>query len=215
MRRLALRAAAFAAVLIALFGFNVGYENLQQYWQIVVIQCGIAVILAVSLNIVNGFTGQFSIGHAGFMAVGAYAGGALSYPLWNEAKKSVAAAHPDWSTAQVLAHFSSAHWWLLPTAMLLGGVVAAFFGWAVGVPSLRLRGDYLAIVTLGFGEIIRVLLNNAAVISPKLEYLGGALGFFNVPVISGFFAVYLTAALVIALTRNLKVSLHGLAFQSI
>src|SRR5437016_6156215 len=109
------------------------------------LQAGVAVILAVSLNIVNGFTGQFSIGHAGFMAVGAYAGGALSYPIWNEGKKALAAAHPNWGDAQVLAAFSSSHWWLLPASMLLGGAVAAMFGWAVGVPSLRLRGDYLAI----------------------------------------------------------------------
>ena len=204
-----------AAVVAAVLGLQTANSNLQNSYQDMLLQAGVAIILAVSLNIVNGFTGQFSIGHAGFMAVGAYAGGALSYPLWNTAKKSLAAAHPDWSTAEILAHFSAQNWWLLPAAMLLGGIIAAFFGWAVGVPSLRLRGDYLAIVTLGFGEIIRVLLNNASVISPKLEYLGGALGFFNLPIISGFFAVYLTAALVISLTRNLKVSLHGLAYQSI
>src|SRR5258708_955809 len=188
---------------------------LQDSIEDMLIQAGIAIILAVSLNMVNGFTGQFSIGHAGFMAVGAYAGGALSYPLWIAGKKAIAGAHMNWSDAQVLSAFSSSHWWLLPATMLLGGAVAAIFGWAVGVPSLRLRGDYLAIVTLGFGEIIRVLLNNTNTISPKLEYLGGSLGFYNVPKLTTFFAVYATAALVIALTRNLKISLHGLAYQSI
>src|SRR5438874_9255919 len=189
MKRLLLRGVWILAVVAGVYALQAANGNLQNSYQDMLLQAGVAIILAVSLNIVNGFTGQFSIGHAGFMAVGAYAGGALSYPLWNTAKKSLAAAHPDWSTAQVLSHFSAVDWWLLPAAMLLGGAVAALFGWAVGVPSLRLRGDYLAIVTLGFGEIIRVLLNNASVISPKLEYLGGALGFFNLPVISGFFAV--------------------------
>ena len=215
MKRLLLRTASIAAIAAGVYALQIANNGLQNSYQDMLLQAGVAIILAVSLNIVNGFTGQFSIGHAGFMAVGAYAGGALSYPLWNTAKKSLAAAHPDWSTSQILAHFQATNWWLLPAAMLLGGSIAALFGWAVGVPSLRLRGDYLAIVTLGFGEIIRVLLNNASVISPKLEYLGGALGFFNVPVISGFFAVYLTAALVMGLTRNLKVSLHGLAYQSV
>ena len=215
MKRLFLRGAWILAVIAGVLALQALNGNLENSYQDMLLQAGVAIILAVSLNVVNGFTGQFSIGHAGFMAVGAYAGGALSYPLWNTARKSIAAANPGWSSAEVLAHFSAVNWWLLPAAMLLGGAVAAVFGWAVGVPSLRLRGDYLAIVTLGFGEIIRVLLNNASVISPRLEYLGGALGFFNVPVISGFFAVYLSAALVIALTRNLKVSLHGLAFQSI
>src|SRR3989449_10720437 len=101
------------------------------------LQAGVAVILAVSLNIVNGFTGQFSIGHAGFMAVGAYAGGALTYPMWNASKEAIAKAHPDWSDLDVLHTFTASHWWLLPASMLLGGVVAAVFGWVVGVPSLR------------------------------------------------------------------------------
>ncbi len=93
--------------------------------------------LAVSLNIVNGFTGQFSIGHAGFMAVGAYAGAAVAFKF------------PGLQNGFGLL-----------IATLVGGTVAALFGYVVGVPSLRLRGDYLAIVTLGFGEIIRVLLEN-------------------------------------------------------
>jgi branched-chain amino acid transport system permease protein len=200
------------AILVGLHRIN---GNLVESYQDLLLQAGVAIILAVSLNIVNGFTGQFSIGHAGFMAVGAYVGGGLTYPLWVSAKAALKQAHPSWSNAQILSAFGSSYWWLLPASMLLGGAVAALFGWAVGVPSLRLRGDYLAIVTLGFGEIIRVLLNNADKVSPKLEYLGGALGFFGIPTITGFFMVYATVALVIVMTRNLKFSLHGLAFQSI
>jgi branched-chain amino acid transport system permease protein len=215
MRRLLLRAAWIILVLAGLNGASLLHGNLQPYWQDIVLQCGIAVILAVSLNIVNGFTGQFSIGHAGFMAVGAYVGGASSYLLWVPAKKALAAAHPGWGSDQVLAAFAASHWWLLPAGMLLGGAAAAFFGWVVGVPSLRLRGDYLAIVTLGFGEIIRVLLENANQISPQADFLGGSVGFYGIPHISGFTFVFGTAILVIALTRNLKVSLHGLAYQSV
>src|SRR5690349_16793859 len=103
MRRLALRAAAVALVLGALLAANAGYENLQSYWQIVIIQCGIFVVLAVSLNLVNGFTGQFSIGHAGFMAVGAYAGGAVSYLIWTPFKAAAEHAHPGLSSARLLA----------------------------------------------------------------------------------------------------------------
>jgi branched-chain amino acid transport system permease protein len=215
MRRLLTRAAGIAVVLVVLFGCNIGYANLLQYWQDIVIQCGIAVILAVSLNIVNGYTGQFSIGHAGFMAVGAYTGGALSYLLWKPGQAAIKQAHPGWGSEQVLAAFATSHWWLLPAAMLLGGLAAAAFGWIVGVPSLRLRGDYLAIVTLGFGEIIRVLFENANKISEKAEFLGGSVGFFGIPHLANFIIVYATAILVIVLARNLKFSLHGLAFQSV
>jgi ABC-type branched-subunit amino acid transport system ATPase component/ABC-type branched-subunit amino acid transport system permease subunit len=215
MKRLSLRAVWIVVAIALLLGANAANEGLLNSVQDVLLQCGIAIILAVSLNIVNGLTGQFSIGHAGFMAVGAYVGGALSFPMWNAAQTTLSKAHPNWSSAQVLSNFSSTHWWLLPTTMLLGGAVAALFGWAVGVPSLRLRGDYLAIVTLGFGEIIRVLLNNTNKISPKLEYLGGALGFYGLPKITNFVFIYGTAILVIVLARNLKFSLHGLAYQSI
>src|SRR5438105_1857031 len=207
MRRLLTRAAGAAAILVVLLGCNVGYGNLLQYWQDLVIQCGIAVILAVSLNIVNGFTGQFSIGHAGFMAIGAYAGGAVSYLIWAPFKAAAQHAHPGWSSAQLLAHFGIDYWWVLPVGMLAGGAVAALFGYVVGVPSLRLRGDYLAIVTLGFGEIIRVLLENANNISPAASFLGGSVGFYGLPRLTTFLIVYGTAVLVIVLCRNLKVSL--------
>src|SRR5437588_10223780 len=150
MKRLLLRAVWAALILSFVFVLHLANDRLQNSYQYMLVQAGIAVILAVSLNIVNGFTGQFSIGHAGFMAVGAYAGGALSYPLWVASKKTIAVAHPGWPDVKILGEFSGSHWWLLPCAMLLGGGVAAIFGWAVGVPSLRLRGDYLAIVTLGF-----------------------------------------------------------------
>src|SRR4051812_26874077 len=113
MLRIALRAGWIAAVLLVLTALNAGFGNVQDYWQDVIKLCGISVILAVSLNIVNGFTGQFSIGHAGFMAVGAYAGGATSYLLWERAKDVIARQHPGWSSEQVLNQFAASNWWLL------------------------------------------------------------------------------------------------------
>ena len=143
------------AILFILIG-NAINNNLSDYVQDVIQQCGFAIILAVSLNIVNGLTGQFSIGHAGFMAVGAYTGASVTYQVAQHYYKS---GTPGFQ------------WMLL--AMVVGGVCAALAGYVVGVPSLRLRGDYLAIVTLGFGEIIRVLLENITDINPYLAYTGG------------------------------------------
>lgn len=130
------------AGLIMQFGFN-------GYIQILVLQIMMFAIAAMSLNLVNGFTGQFSLGHAGFMAVGAYTSAYLS---------------------QVFPGFlESTHIFGFFIFSALGGLVAALCGYAVGIPSLRLKGDYLAIVTLGFGEILRVILLN-------VEALGAARG---------------------------------------
>src|SRR5215831_583751 len=114
----------------------------------VLTQVGIAVILAVSLNIVNGYTGQFSIGHAGFLAVGGYVAATCTFY----------GGMIQWDSPARHGGFMGAGEWVLVAGCLLGGTVAAGLGYLVGLPSLRLRGDYLAIVTLGFGEIVRVLL---------------------------------------------------------
>jgi len=132
--------------------------RLDSYVLDVAMGVGINVILAVSLNLINGFTGQFSLGHAGFMAIGAYAS-ALLTTVWQKPLASLLFGQP---------------WLMLPVALLAGGAVAAVAGILVGTPSLRLRGDYLAIVTLGFGEIIKVILQNISV-------LGGALGLNGIP----------------------------------
>src|SRR5260370_40269292 len=127
---------------------------------------GISTILAVSLNVVNGYTGQFSLGHAGFMAVGAYAAGSWADHLSPGLINFVAG--PNGILSFVLKPFPILQPLGLPivlannaalvVATLFGGLLAAVAGLAVGIPSLRLRGDYLAIVTLGFGEIIRTLI---------------------------------------------------------
>ena len=144
------RALALGGTLLALVVLNIVLPRVTNpyYFQVLML-IGINIVLAVSLNLVNGFTGQFSIGHAGFMAVGAYTSAMFTLKI-----------------GQPLA----ASWHFLPgpvaeglallMALVAGGLLAAVAGWIVGLPSLRLRGDYLAIVTLGFGEIIRVLILN-------------------------------------------------------
>ena len=128
----------------------------------ILILAGINVILAVSLNIVNGHTGQFSLGHAGFMAVGAYGSATLTQ------------INGKTFLADLSFLGSAAPTGLFVLSLLAGGVFAALAGLAVGLPSLRLKGDYLAIVTLGFGEIIRVMIQNT-------ESLGGARGLAGIP----------------------------------
>jgi len=134
-----------------------GYPNLNYYYQDIFLAAAINVILAVSLTLVNGFTGQFSLGHAGFMSVGAYCSAALSLFLL-----------PTLGLSEVAGQ----GFWLLN--LVMSGILAALFGYLVGLPSLRLKGDYLAIVTLGFGEIIRVTLLNMPV-------LGGPRGMTGIP----------------------------------
>ncbi|HEX9052646.1 MAG TPA: branched-chain amino acid ABC transporter permease, partial [Anaeromyxobacter sp.] len=112
-----------------------------QGYALIVVSMGVNVVLAVSLNVVNGFTGQFSLGHAGFMAVGAYTAAKITLALADVKLAFLPAALSDQLVFAV--------------ALGAGMGTAALAGFLVGMPSLRLRGDYLAIVTLGFGEIIR------------------------------------------------------------
>ena len=165
----------------------------------IVILCGINIILAVSLNLINGFTGQFSIGHAGFMAIGAYGSAMFSLHVgrgWVEAMGAAGIAAP---IAQGAA---------LVVALVLGGLLAACAGYLVGLPSLRLRGDYLAIVTLGFGEIIRVLILN-------VDAVGAARGLPGIPPWANEFWVGVGVLSVIAVSRNLAHSTHGRALFAI
>ena len=138
-----------------LFGFGVPY-----YYAEILNLTGISVILAVSLNLITGFTWQFSIGHAGFMAVGAYSSVFVTV-YYSEGFEL-------WLTSLVGATVAQSLVFLL--VIIIGALVAALAGLVVGIPSLRLRGDYLAIVTLGFAEIIRIIILN-------IDRVGGATGF--------------------------------------
>ena len=166
------------------------------YYQILIL-AGINIILAVSLNLTNGVAGQFSIGHAGFFAVGAYVAACISV-YGGPGIHSLLGFMPG--DAQGAA--------LLVLAMIGGVLAAALAGLVVGIPSLRLRGDNLAIVTMGFGEIIRVLILN-------IEAVGGARGFIGIPKLSNFFWVFGGVVAAILIIRNLTRSGYGRALLSI
>lgn len=185
------------------------------YWVNVLRRVGVFIMAAVSLNIVNGFTGQFSMGHAGFMAVGSYVGAATTY--YGSLLIHGSVNDPAFTTGGTL---------LMLLGVGLGAAVAAGFGYLVGLPSLRLRGDYLAIVTLGFGEIIRVLLeltkpqlDSATAIKEAglktLVSLNGPTGFFGTPGYAALFWIYLFAAATCLVAYRVKMSSSGRAFLSI
>jgi branched-chain amino acid transport system permease protein len=181
-----------------------------------VLDIGIAIVMAVSLNIVNGFGGQFSIGHAGFMMVGGYAAAWLTYYVSIQL----------WGSAELHGGFLGAGDWLFLAGCVLGGTLAAVAGLVVGLPSLRLRGDYLAIVTLGFGEIMRVLVQRTGdVLYPAeaskqslaatVSHLGGSLGFGGVPTYTRIFYVYVFVTIVLVAAYRLKISAKGRALLAV
>lgn len=146
------------------------------------IQIGYSIIMAASLNLACGFLGELPLGHAGFMSVGAYTAAVL--------------------TAKFLPHNIAFY----PLALLAGGLMAALFAFIIGIPALRLKGDYLAIVTLGFGEIIRVLINT--VFSPLTD---GGKGLFGIPVYAGFTDTFVITVLCVAALYMIVRSRHGRA----
>jgi len=151
----------------------------------VIIQAGIFIIMAVSLNLVTGYLGQLPLGHAGFMAVGAYA----STIFWRAGVMS--------GQLSVVA------------GIAIGGLMAAVFGLIVGIPALRLRGDYLAIITLGFGEIIRSVIINLQSVT------GGMQGLQYLPRYSSFLVVYVCVIITCGTIHMLMKSKHGRAILSI
>lgn len=151
---------------------------------------GISIILAVSLSMVVGFLGELSLGHAGFMCVGAYLGG-----------KTAALLEP------VLGEFPT-----LLVSLVIGGLVAAVFGVIIGLPALRLRGDYLAIVTLAFGEIVRSVFMNSSD-----ETFGGSLGLKSprFDKYTLYIVIFILVLVCLAVIQNLIRSKHGRAITSI
>lgn len=170
-------------------------QLLNPYYLTILSRIAVTVLAAVSLQLVNGFTGQFSIGHAGFMAVGAYSSAYFSVNYGMNLAASLGGGKLGWVVALMLA-------------TLIGAAAAGVAGLAVGIPSLRLRGDYLAIVTLGFGQIIVVFLNN-------IEAIGGARGYSGIPIVKSFFWIFLVAVLTIVIVYNIVNSAFGRALISI
>jgi branched-chain amino acid transport system permease protein len=185
-RYLLIAIAAAAAVSYFSSHFNLYYLGLA-------IDVGINIILAVSLNLINGHTGQFSLGHAGFMAVGGYTAAKLTLVF----SPRIVHTMPDF--LQPLFFLA---------VLIVGGLVAALVGLAVGVPSLRLRGDYLAIVTLGFGEIIRVIYQN----SPAF---GAATGLTGIPGFTNLFWAWSVAGVTVFVVAALVNSTYGRGFVAV
>lgn len=149
---------------------------IDSYIQLNLILIGINIILAVSLNLITGFTGQFSLGHAAFMSIGAYASGIV--------------------TAKLGLPFI--------VGIMVAAVSAAAAGVLIGIPTLRLRGDYLAIATLGFGEIVKIVaINN--------DYIGGAVGLNDIPQYTNWTWTYFLVVLTVFIIYNFIRSYHGRA----
>ncbi len=173
-------------------------DQIDDYYMDIMLNVGINVILAVSLNLVNGHTGQFSLGHAAFMAVGAYGSAVLT----------LQAGH---AMATAMGGGAVGHGVVFVLALLVGGLFAALLGWMVGVPSLRLRGDYLAIVTLGFNEIVRVVFTNTSGDGP----FGGPLGLKGIEPYTNFFWVFAIAAISVYVVGSMVNSTYGRGFLAV
>ena len=166
----------FGLIVYGVIEGMISAKMIGSFWQLNIILICVNTIMAVSLNLINGYTGQFSLGHAGFMAVGAYVG----------------------VVATVNFHLP------LIAALLLGAVCAGILGFCIGLPTLRLRGDYLAIATLGLGEIIRIVIMN-------IEYVGGAAGFKGIPHLTNFTWVFFAMLFTLFFIKNFVNSSHGRA----
>lgn len=188
MRYWVVRLASIALALFACYGIDVMSLGWNSYNQRIFALVGLYVTLAVSLNLINGITGQFSIGHAAFYQVGAYLSGYLSVTYYD---KMGLHGLP----------------WLF-VMMFAGAAGAAVAGFVVGLPSLRLRGDYLAIVTMGFGEIIRIIVENT-------DKIGGSYGMNVQPKFLHVGVIWLLAIVCIAVCRNLLKTAHGLPFLAV
>lgn len=149
---------------------------IDSYLQLNIFLVGINIILAVGLNLITGFTGQFSLGHAAFMSIGAYTSAVL--------------------TAKLGQPFI--------VAIIASGIMAALAGMLIGTPTLRLKGDYLAIATLGFGEIVRILALNT-------DYIGGAIGFNDIPQYTNWTWIFVMTVATVLLIKHFINSYHGRA----
>lgn len=170
---------SLALVIYAVVQFLISTGALNDYYQNLLITICINIMLAVSLHIILGITGQFSIGHAGFLAVGAYVSAIITM------KQGLP----------------------FPLAIVVAAIIAAIAGLLVGFPTLRLRGDYLAIATLGFAEIIRIVILN-------IDYVGGAAGLLVTRTVNWTYA-FVCLVITIIVIANFTNSRHGRACISI
>ncbi len=180
-------AAAVAIYAVVEVGSRVGLID-SRYWLPIITYACVFVTYALGLNVIYGYNGQFSLGHAALYGVGAYAGALVT----KVAFEGNGAA--------------------FPLAIVVGGLVAGLLGFLVGLPILRLRSDYLGIATLGFGIMVKVLFDNADALIPAM---GGSRGMTGIPRVTTFTWAFFIMVASIALVRNLIYSSHGRAVVSI
>ncbi|HBF39565.1 MAG TPA: branched-chain amino acid ABC transporter permease [Firmicutes bacterium] len=185
-------------LLVAFLGY--AQKNLDMYVVRILNVCAIYAILGLSLNLINGFTGLFSLGHAGFMAVGAYTTALLT--MSQTTKAQIFYMTPLIKPLDTLSL-------PFPVALLMGGIMAAVVAYLIGTPALRLKGDYLAIATLGFGEIIRVVFTNTQSVT------NGALGLTGIPAVTNLWWTFGMTALTLIVLISLINSSYGRALKAI
>jgi len=209
------RVLVVAVVLGALYGLERNFEQIlpDAAWRQLFLFAMVNVVIALSLNIINGMAGQFSIGHAGFVGIGAYTGALVASNL----HVSLGAGDPTFKNSFVV----------MPLTLLAAGSMAALFGLLVGLPSLRLRGDYLAIVTLGFAEIFRLVIATAQTgggaegpVAKFLATLGGQNGYAGaegngLPQYAGPFWIFGTVLFATLFAWRLKFSGWGRALRAL
>ena len=193
-----LLAACIAAILVVVDNSTSGSSMLSS-----VLQLGaIYALVAVSMNLLNGLTGLFSLGQAGFMALGAYTFGILTIPVANRDMVFYL-----YGMADVLENVCLP----VPVAMILAGLVAAFFALLIGAPVLRLKSDYFAIATLGFAEIVRITIGSS-VLNPVTN---GSLGLKMIPGFESFYTPFIVSGLCILVIVMLMRSSYGRSFKAI
>nr|WP_092751761.1 branched-chain amino acid ABC transporter permease [Hydrogenoanaerobacterium saccharovorans] len=187
----------FIILIIAIYFAN---ENIDSYLRRIISLCAIYTIMGLSMNLVNGFTGMFSLGQAGFMAIGAYTVAIFTVPIAQ--RPTIFYIEPmEPAIANIHLPFIA--------ALILGGLLSAVVAFLIGAPVLRLKGDYLAIATLGFSEIIRIIFTNLQSIT------NGSLGIKGIPTITSLWWTVGTAVIVVILMALLIHSSYGRAFKAI
>jgi branched-chain amino acid transport system permease protein len=191
---------SLVAIVILFVFLTYAQRNFNAYILRIMNLCAVYIILSVSLNLINGFTGQFSLGHAGFMAVGAYATAILTISPGLKVKM--------YFITPIISPLAKIAISFLP-ALIIGGLLSALCGFIIGVPTLRLKGDYLAVATLGFSEIIRVVFTNITSVT------NGALGLKDIPAYTNLYWSWGWAVFTIFFIKRLVDSSYGRAFQGI
>jgi branched-chain amino acid transport system permease protein len=178
----------FIIIFYAVLQVLMSTQIINNYWQQIICFAGVMTISALGLNLIYGFTGQFSLGHAAFFGIGAY------------------------TSAFIIktAHFNNT--FLLIIGLIAGGIFAGVIAFLIGLPILRLRSDYLGIATLGFGIIMKVIFDNADAVFPVL---GGSRGMVGIPQMTNFAWVYLLVFFTVIILRNLINSAPGRALISV